>query len=89
YRSYAAYGLHLGENLSLVPAIYITKATSIPESDNFQQNGEQDYDLTKLNITAFYTLSEATRLYAGLSAEVSGVNTGVGQSVTLGILRNF
>lgn len=89
YRAYVAYGLHLGQSLSLVPAAYITQATNIPNSNNFQQNGEQDYDLTKLNITAFYALSEATRLYAGLSAEVSGVNTGVGQSVTLGILRNF
>jgi hypothetical protein len=89
YRSYATYGLHLGKNLSLVPAIYITKATSIPESDNFQQNGEQDYDLTSLNITAFYTLPKGSRLYAGFTAEVAGVNTGIGQSVTLGILRNF
>jgi hypothetical protein len=89
YRAYVAYGLHLSENLSVVPAVYLTKAASIPDGNNFQQNGDQDYDLTKLDITAFYTLSEATKLYAGFAAEVAGVNTGVGQSVTVGVLRNF
>jgi hypothetical protein len=89
YRAYAAYGLHLGEHLSIVPAAYLTKAASIPDGNDFQENGEQDYDLTKLDITAFYTLGDATKLYAGFAAEVAGVNTGVGQSVSFGMLRNF
>lgn len=89
YRAYAAYGLHLGERLSLVPALYMTLAEHIPEDQFFEQNGEQDYDLSKLDITAFYALEDGTSLYVSYAHEFYGVNTGAGQSFSVGMLRKF
>jgi hypothetical protein len=89
YRAYAAYGLHFGEKMSLVPALYYTQATRMPDDQVFQQNGDQDYDLAKFDITVFYALDARRSLYLAYANEFYGINTGAGQSVSIGLVGRF
>ncbi len=85
----AALGLQATPSLQIIPAIRTIFAQKMSNGVAFSQNGNQDYDLIKLELGARYQLSQRQALGLNLFSHVDGRQTGNGTGVTLSVAQQF
>tara|TARA_B100000989_G_scaffold242722_1_gene189678 strand:- start:117 stop:944 length:828 start_codon:yes stop_codon:yes gene_type:complete len=85
----AKLGWQLYDGFYVIPAAYATLSTDLPDNATFQQSGELDYDLYKLELTGLYKLDDSRFVQAGGFAHVDGRNTGKGYGFMLSIGQTF
>lgn len=89
YRADAALGLNLTDKWLLVPAMRATVSSHIDESTVFAENGEQDYNLLKVELGAHYRLAPDKLLGLNAFNHVYGTQIGNGMGLTLSYLQGF
>lgn len=82
-------GLNLSDSLTLIPGASAVQSVNLPENQAFVANGDIDYDLYKVELTAEYQMHDALTLIAGGNMHVGGKNTGAGGGVNLGFRTIF
>ena len=85
----ASLGLRVSNGWEIIPALRYVKATSLGSPTVFTENGEQDYDLLKLELGAAYHLSDTRAVHLAVFDHVAGKQTGDGQGVTVGYSVKF
>jgi protein XagA len=85
----ATLGYTLSERWVLLPQAFFTYRLDNPAIATFTQSSSDDYNLTKLQLSAVYKLNARTSLQAGLFGDVAGRNTGIGKGVVLSMWRQF
>jgi len=88
YRLDASYGMYLRDDLLLVPSVRAVIATDA-NVQVFREDGEQDYDLYKTEINAYYALSDSQQLSFGYFTHMGGEQTGAGQGFSIGLVQRF
>ncbi|MEJ0009599.1 MAG: hypothetical protein WDN72_03155 [Alphaproteobacteria bacterium] len=86
-RADAALGLRVSGHVLLVPAVRIVRATSIGTA--FSENGDQDYDLTKVELTGEYLFDDDHWVQATAFDHVAGRNTGNGVGIAIAYAERF
>ena len=89
WRADAALGLNPATNWTVTPAIRGTLATKLTPATSFSENGDQDYDLLKLELGVAYTLSPHQSVGLTLADHVAGRQTGNGESATISFAQQF
>lgn len=89
YHANAALGLQVAPRVQLIPAIRTTIAAKRLRNVAFSQNGNQDYDLLKLEMTGRYSLTETQAVGLTVFNHVDGRQTGNGTGVTLSFAQQF
>lgn len=85
----AKIGFALAPSWQFIPAAYSTWSLSSAKNPVFTEDGQQDYDLIKLEAMLRYDLSSATYLQGGGFSHVYGRNVGDGQGAMLSIGHHF
>lgn len=85
----AKLGLRLNENWEMIPAAYGVFALASAPNPTFTEDGQQDYDLVKLEAMLRYNLSEQSYLQGGGFAHLYGRNVGDGSGFMLSFGRHF
>lgn len=88
YKLDAAYGMYLGEKLSIVPALRSVIAAR-KEDAAFSNSGALDYDLHKAELNLYYSINEVQQISLGYFNHFAGEQTGAGQGFTLGLVQRF
>jgi hypothetical protein len=89
WRADAAAGLYVSDNFWLIPAMRSIITTKYDDSNFFREDGEQDYDLYQLELTAAYQLAETRWVQATVFDHVAGAFTGDGRGISIGIAERF
>lgn len=89
YRADLALGIGLGERWTIVPAARAIIASKIDDATVFSQNGDQDYDLFKAELGAFYKLTDTQTIGANYFHHIYGAQTGSGSGVSLSLIQGF
>lgn len=89
WRADAALGLRLSDRWQVIPAIRMILAAEVPDNVAFRETGDLDYDLTKAEVTAMYTLNEKQNLHLTYFSHVAGRQTGNGYGITAGFSQDF
>jgi hypothetical protein len=85
----ATAGFSVTPKWMILPQLFIAKSAKMPASSAFTQSSGDDYDLTKLQLSAVYRLNSRLSLQAGAFAHIDGKNTGGGNGAMISIWRNF
>lgn len=85
----ATTGFSLFEDWVFLSQLYVTRRTGSPANTTFTQSSGDDYDQTKLQLSAVYKLSDAWSLQAGAFTNLEGKNIGNGKGALFSIWRNF
>ena len=85
----AALGLSLSDRWQIVPAARAIVATKVPSSVAFSQNGDQDYALYKVEVGAFYKVSDTQTVGATIFDLVAGQQVGSGSGITISFGQAF
>jgi hypothetical protein len=88
-RADVSLGLGLTESWKLIPAIRTVAATEFEPSNDFTENGNQDYNLVKLELGASYVASSRHIIGVTLFNHVSGKQVGDGRGLSLSISHPF
>jgi hypothetical protein len=89
WRADMAYGTYVTEHIQMISAVrYIAAAQEIDVS-GFSENGEQDYDLLKTEVTTAYHLDDHRWVQATIFNHVAGTQTGSGTGFSLGYGEHF
>jgi hypothetical protein len=83
----ATLGVGVAPQWVLMPQLFMTYRMA--ESATFTQSTADDYNLTRLQLSGVYSMTEDTRLQAGAFADVDGKNAGVGRGVLFSVWKNF
>ena len=78
YRLHGGVGLSLDDDWTLLPELDMTVAASGIHLATTTITGQNDYDLTKAQLSAVYKVNDAIRLQGGAYAHIAGRNTGAG-----------
>jgi hypothetical protein len=89
WRADAAIGINISESWQIIPAVRVITAASPDDTVAFREDGEQDYDLMKMEVTAAYHLSENCWLQATVFEHVMGAQAGAGRGFSIGIAERF
>lgn len=89
WRTDIALGLNIGESWQIIPAARIISAAAYDENAVFREDGEQDYDLMKLELTAAYHISDTRWFQATFFEHVMGAQAGAGRGFSIGIAERF
>jgi hypothetical protein len=89
YRADIAYGLHVNNRLTLIPAIRAIIAKNIDPNEPFREDGEQNFDLFKLELGLQYQLDNGKKLIATGFTHTKGANAGAGNGISLGVAWAF
>lgn len=89
YRIDVAYGFGITETLTLIPAYRAVIAAQIDENATFSQDGEQDFDLHKLELGLAWEYAPDEFALASVYSHVGGSFTGDGEGVMLGLGWRF
>jgi len=84
-----AAGLMVTDDIQIIPALRSVIATKYNDSTGFSENGEQDYDLAKIELTAAYHLDKSHWVQATLFDHVAGAQTGAGRGISIGFAERF
>lgn len=85
----AKLGVSLSREWQISPALYYTTATQNSVPTTFSQNGTQDYDLLKGELSLAYTPEGNYKYLASIFSHLSGQNTGAGAGAMFGIGYSF
>lgn len=85
----ASFGTYVSDALQIIPAIRYTAVAQSVTASPFSQNGEQDFDLLKAELTAAYHLDETQWVHATLFEHLAGSQTGAGTGLSLGYGTRF
>ncbi len=88
-RADIAVGVQVAPTIQLIPAIRALKSTHINGDTSFSENGDQDYDLVKLELGSSYALSPERALSLTAFDHITGRQTGSGLGISLGYLQRF
>lgn len=89
YRIDQAVGIHVTEHFLLIPAVRSVITTEYDDTATFSQDGEQDYDLAKAELTALYKLDSERWVHATVFDHIAGAFTGDGSGITIGYAETF
>lgn len=89
WRIDAAVGLMVTDTIQLIPAFRSVIATESDATMPFREDGEQDYDLAKAELTVAYHLDEARWLQVTAFDHIAGAQSGAGRGFSFGIARRF
>lgn len=89
WRTDIALGTHLTDTLQLVVAGRGVMAAEIDETALFRQDGEQDYDLMKGEVSLFYHFDQGRWVHATAYEHLAGFMAGAGRGFTLGYAESF
>lgn len=89
WRTDIALGVMLSDHWQVIPAFRGVAAAKYDENSIFRQDGEQDYDLAKAELTVAYHVDERRWVYGTLYDHVAGAFTGTGTGVSFGFARRF
>lgn len=82
-------GLHIMPQVQIIPAIRGVVVENPNDTQTFREDGEQDSQWLKAEITALYTLHESAWLQASLFQHVMGEQSGAGRGISIGAGRRF
>lgn len=85
----ATAGFSLTEKWQIMPQIFITKRTNKASISSFTQSSSDDYNLTKLQLSALYKINDILAVQAGFFSNVAGRNVGDGDGLVLSIHKVF
>ena len=89
WRTDIAYTMYLTDALAIIPAYRTILTTEINDGTTFRQDGEQDFDLHRIELGVSWKMDEKTTLLAAAFSHIAGVNAGGGHGITLGAGWNF
>jgi hypothetical protein len=89
WRTDLAIGVMVSEHWQIIPALRSVIATDAPENITFREDGEQDYDLAKAELTVAYHLGAKRWVQATAFDHVAGIQTGAGRGFALGFAQRF
>lgn len=89
YRIDQAWGINITENFLLIPAVRSVITTAYDENAAFSEDGEQDYDLAKAEVTALYKFDEKRWIHTTYFDHIAGAFTGDGRGITIGYAERF
>lgn len=89
YRASATLGVGVSDKLVLMPQAFFTWRASDTQTAPFTQSPRDDYDLTTLQFSALYRLTDSQQVQLGAFRDVSGKNAGQGGGVTLALWSHF
>lgn len=78
-------GINLTPKWMVLPQTFITRRTKTSAVTGFTQSPSDDYNLTRAQLSAVYTLNEKVSFQLGGFADVAGKNAGVGRGVILAL----
>lgn len=82
-------GIRLNDRFELIPAAYSIWSLAGSKNPVFTEDGQQDFDLIKLEAMLRYNVSERTYLQGGGFSHVYGRNVGDGSGMMLSFGRHF
>lgn len=88
YKFDISYGIHWGDFI-IAPAYRVTLAKNIDPLTPFREDGEQDYDLQKIELGLHYRLNAEKTLLLNMFKHYAGANAGAGQGLSLGVAWQF
>lgn len=89
YRIDVAYGIYLSEQLAVIPAYRSVIAQQIDDNATFREDGEQDFDLHKLELGLAWQYAPDQYALFSVYSHVAGSFTGAGEGFTLGLGWQF
>lgn len=89
WRGDIAFGMNLTDKLQIIPAFRAIVATEIDDAAAFSEDGEQDFDLYKAELTLAYHLNDQRWLQLTVFDHIAGMQTGAGRGISLGIAERF
>ena len=89
YRVDQSFGVNLTEHFLLIPAVRSVITTRYDDTATFREDGEQDYDLAKAELTALYKFDDKRWVHATYFDHIAGAFTGDGRGVTIGYAERF
>ncbi len=89
YRIDQAIGINITDHFLLIPAVRSIITTEYDDTAAFSEDGEQDYDLAKAEITALYKFDEKRWVHATYFDHIAGAFTGDGRGITIGYAEQF
>lgn len=89
YRVDQAIGINITDDFLLIPAVRSVITTEYDDTAAFSQDGEQDYDLAKAEVTALYKFDEKRWVHATYFDHIAGAFTGDGRGITIGYAERF
>lgn len=89
YRIDIAYGLGLSESVTLIPAYRSILAQQIDDDATFREDGEQDFDLHKIELGLTWQYAPGEYVLASVYSHIAGSFSGAGEGITLGLGWQF
>lgn len=89
YRFDQAWGINITDNFLLIPAVRSIITTKYDDTATFREDGEQDYDLAKIELTALYKYDTKRWVHATVFDHVAGAFTGDGRGIAIGFAEPF
>lgn len=89
YRIDQAVGINVSDDFLLIPAFRSVITTEYDDTATFSEDGEQDYDLAKIEMTTLYKLDDKSWVHATVFDHVAGAFTGDGRGITIGFAEKF
>ncbi len=85
----ATAGLSVSKNTMLLTQVFNTARLASHNNAIFTQSSGDDYDLTKLQISAIYKIDDKLSLQAGAFSNIAGKNSGGGDGMIFAINKSF
>ncbi len=85
----ATLGVSVTPKLCIMPQIFGTHRTSDPAAATFTQSSGDDFNLTKLQLSAVYKYSDDVSLQVGGFSHVDGKNVGAGDGALFSVWKKF
>lgn len=82
-------GLNINDRWQILPQIFITKSLKSVKNATFTQSPSDNYDLTKIQLSTQYAITNDTRVQLGVFHHLKGKNTGNGHGFILGYVGVF
>jgi len=89
YKFAATLGIGFTSRLTLMPQMFATYRASPPKIASFTQSASDDYDLTRLQLSAVYQLREDVSLQVGGFSDISGRNAGIGRGALIALWKRL
>ncbi len=89
YRVDQAVGINITDHFLLIPAVRSVITSKYDDTAAFSEDGEQDYDLAKAELTALYKFDDKRWVHATVFDHVAGAFTGDGRGISIGYAENF
>lgn len=85
----ATAGLSVRKDTKILTQIFSTTSIENPSNPAFTQSSGDDYDLTKLQISAMYEMENKLSVQVGAFSNLAGRNIGSGNGGLLAISKGF